>query len=134
MAEKRQVPEVNFALQHNLGLGGAVVVAIYAKGFENANVGVGRNDVGVGSNDGSVAKSSFKSSGVFDKIEQTLKSDAGENLVAKIKGVFAFKVKVTIFCCRQFCSKNSRGLFYKTLLKMKKEKIYRSIFSVTISP
>ena len=102
MAEKRQVPKVNFALQHNLGLGGAVVVAIYAKGFENANVGVG-------SHDGSVAKSSFKSSGVFDKIQQTLKSDAGENLVAKINGVFAFKVKVTIFCCRQFCSNNSRG-------------------------
>ena len=31
MAEKRQVPNARVALQHNLGLGGACVVAIYKK-------------------------------------------------------------------------------------------------------
>jgi sterol carrier protein 2 len=30
---KRQVPNVKYALQHNVGLGGAVVVTIYKKGF-----------------------------------------------------------------------------------------------------
>jgi sterol carrier protein 2 len=30
---KRQVPGAVIALQHNLGLGGAVVVAFYKKGF-----------------------------------------------------------------------------------------------------
>ena len=31
MADKRQVKDVKTALQHNLGLGGACVVAIYKK-------------------------------------------------------------------------------------------------------
>jgi len=31
---KRQVPNVKYALQHNLGLGGAAVVTIYKKGFD----------------------------------------------------------------------------------------------------
>lgn len=33
LAEKRQVPGVKLALQHNLGLGGAVVVSLYRLGF-----------------------------------------------------------------------------------------------------
>jgi sterol carrier protein 2 len=32
-ADKRQVPGAKIALQHNLGLGGAAVVAVYRKGF-----------------------------------------------------------------------------------------------------
>jgi sterol carrier protein 2 len=32
-AEERQVPGAKLALQHNLGLGGAVVVALYQLGF-----------------------------------------------------------------------------------------------------
>ena len=31
IASKRQVPNLTYALQHNLGLGGACVVAIYKK-------------------------------------------------------------------------------------------------------
>ena len=31
IASKRQVPNLKYALQHNLGLGGACVVAIYKK-------------------------------------------------------------------------------------------------------
>ena len=34
-ADKRQVPDAKLALQHNLGLGGAVVVALYKMGFSN---------------------------------------------------------------------------------------------------
>ena len=33
MASKRQVPNAQVALQHNIGLGGAVVVALYRLGF-----------------------------------------------------------------------------------------------------
>ena len=33
MASKRQVPNAKVALQHNIGLGGAVVVALYQLGF-----------------------------------------------------------------------------------------------------
>lgn len=36
MAGLRQVPNAKLALQHNIGLGGAVVVAIYRLGFTNA--------------------------------------------------------------------------------------------------
>ncbi len=32
-ADKRQVPGAKVALQHNIGLGGAVVVTMYRKGF-----------------------------------------------------------------------------------------------------
>ncbi|KAL4714865.1 hypothetical protein ACJJTC_012537 [Scirpophaga incertulas] len=35
-AGERQVPRARIALQHNLGLGGAVVIAMYRKGFQNA--------------------------------------------------------------------------------------------------
>jgi hypothetical protein len=41
------------------------------------------------------AKAQFKSGLIFDQIEEALKAD-GETLVAKVKGVFAFKVKVRI--------------------------------------
>ena len=34
-ADKRQVTGAKLALQHNLGLGGAVVVALYKKGFSS---------------------------------------------------------------------------------------------------
>lgn len=33
LAGKRQVPKARLALQHNIGLGGAAVVALYALGF-----------------------------------------------------------------------------------------------------
>ena len=33
LADKRQVPGAKVALQHNIGLGGAVVVALYRMGF-----------------------------------------------------------------------------------------------------
>lgn len=36
-AEARQVANAKIALQHNLGLGGAVVVALYKMGFANDN-------------------------------------------------------------------------------------------------
>ena len=33
IADARQVDNVKYALQHNIGLGGAVVVTMYARGF-----------------------------------------------------------------------------------------------------
>lgn len=39
LADKRQVPNAKIALQHNLGLGGAVVVTLYKKGFADRNLG-----------------------------------------------------------------------------------------------
>lgn len=36
-ADKRQVPNAKVALQHNIGLGGATVVALYRKGFPKSS-------------------------------------------------------------------------------------------------
>lgn len=37
-AEKRQVPGARVALQHNIGLGGAAIVALYRLGFMNSKL------------------------------------------------------------------------------------------------
>lgn len=42
MADKRQVPGAEIALQHNLGLGGACVIALYKK--YRRGIGKVRND------------------------------------------------------------------------------------------
>ena len=60
------MPNVRLALQHNIGLGGAVVVTLYRKGFPSR--GRGR---GVGA--AQVAGGSLKSAIVFDAIEDRLK-------------------------------------------------------------
>lgn len=39
VAGRRQVPNAKLALQHNIGLGGAVVVALYKLGFPGASEG-----------------------------------------------------------------------------------------------
>uniref|UniRef100_A0A665VK68 Sterol carrier protein 2 n=1 Tax=Echeneis naucrates TaxID=173247 RepID=A0A665VK68_ECHNA len=75
-AGKRQVPGAKVALQHNIGLGGAVVVALYRMGFPQEASGL----------------EGFKAYPVFKEIEKRLKEE-GEQLVKKMGGVFAFKVK-----------------------------------------
>merc|ERR1712045_525621 len=77
----RQVPGAKVALQHNLGLGGAVVVALYRMGAS-----------AIDRNSAVMSPSDFKSAMIFDGINQAL--DAyGEDLVKNVKGIFAFKVK-----------------------------------------
>uniref|UniRef100_A0A3Q1I719 Sterol carrier protein 2 n=1 Tax=Anabas testudineus TaxID=64144 RepID=A0A3Q1I719_ANATE len=77
-ADRRQVPGAKVALQHNIGLGGAVVVTLYRMGFPQ-HTSSGN------------AQEGFKSYAVFKEIEQHLEKE-GEQLVKKIGGVFAFKV------------------------------------------
>ncbi|XP_029309844.1 sterol carrier protein 2 [Cottoperca gobio] len=88
LADKRQVPGAKVALQHNIGLGGAVVVALYRLGFpqeaSSRIAAVPRSSVG--------GVEGFKAYSVFKELEKNLRED-GEQLVKKIGGVFAFKVK-----------------------------------------
>ncbi|RXN00677.1 Non-specific lipid-transfer protein [Acipenser ruthenus] len=70
-AGKRQVPGAEVALQHNIGLGGAVVVTLYRMGFPQV---------------ASTSASWLWSSG------SQIEAD-GNQFVKKIGGVFAFKVK-----------------------------------------
>uniref|UniRef100_A0A3P8RTI1 Sterol carrier protein 2 n=1 Tax=Amphiprion percula TaxID=161767 RepID=A0A3P8RTI1_AMPPE len=88
LAGRRQVPGAKLALQHNIGLGGAVVVALYRMGFpQEERSYITAVPASAGSN-----LEGFKAYPVFKEIEKQLQQD-GEKLVKKVGGVFAFKVK-----------------------------------------
>lgn len=86
MAGKRQVKGAKVGLQHNLGLGGAVVISIYRLGFPNA-----RQQIQAVPASSSAAKD-FKCNVIFEEIKENLDKD-GPGWVKKMKGVFCFKVK-----------------------------------------
>ncbi|KAK3755293.1 hypothetical protein QZH41_014603, partial [Actinostola sp. cb2023] len=83
---KRQVAGARVGLQHNLGLGGAVIIALYRLGFPQQRFRPVTAYTSASSPDG------FKAKAVFDEIEKQMKSD-GANYVKKIKGVFCFKIQ-----------------------------------------
>lgn len=86
-AGKRQVPGAKVALQHNIGLGGAVVVTLYKMGFPEA-----ARTHQIEAAPTSSAVDGFKANLVFKEIEKKLEEE-GEQFVKKIGGIFAFKVK-----------------------------------------
>ncbi|XP_055886729.1 sterol carrier protein 2-like isoform X1 [Biomphalaria glabrata] len=86
-AGKRQVSNAKVALQHNLGLGGAVVVSLYRMGFPNSL----KPSIQAVATSSTVEKD-FKSAAMFSEIKKALDAD-GANIVKKMKGVFCFKVK-----------------------------------------
>ncbi|ESN92033.1 hypothetical protein HELRODRAFT_181809 [Helobdella robusta] len=75
LADKRQVGGAKIALQHNVGLGGAVVITIYKLGYPEL-ASEGRR---------------FQIKSVFDAIENELEKK-GEELTKKVNGIFCFKV------------------------------------------
>ncbi|KAK1164266.1 non-specific lipid-transfer protein [Acipenser oxyrinchus oxyrinchus] len=87
-AGKRQVPGAKVALQHNIGLGGAVVVTLYRMGFPQ----VARSHIQAVHTNAAAGQGGFKAHMVFKEIEKKLQED-GNQFVKKIGGVFAFKVK-----------------------------------------
>ncbi|XP_074506694.1 sterol carrier protein 2 [Sebastes fasciatus] len=87
-ADRRQVPGAKVALQHNIGLGGAVVVTLYKLGFPQE----ARSHVGAVPTSSASGLEGFKAYPVFKEIEKQLQEE-GEKLVKKVGGVFAFKVK-----------------------------------------
>ncbi|CAL4070243.1 unnamed protein product [Meganyctiphanes norvegica] len=82
-ADARQVKGVKLALQHNIGLGGAAVVALYKKAFTGSDHGIVAQPT--------AASASFESDEIFAKISEALKAD-GETLIKKVKGVYCFIV------------------------------------------
>ncbi|XP_072853732.2 sterol carrier protein 2 [Pogona vitticeps] len=86
-AGKRQVPGAKVALQHNLGLGGAVVISLYKMGFPET----ARNRQ-IQAVPTKAAVEGFKADLVFKEIEKKLQEE-GEQYVKKIGGIFAFKIK-----------------------------------------
>ncbi|XP_054281503.1 sterol carrier protein 2 [Macrosteles quadrilineatus] len=91
-AGRRQVANARLALQHNIGLGGAVVVALYELGFPNYrwyNTRVTLNPVSI-TDDPSV----FKATALFKVLEEAMQEDK-ENMIEKVRGIYCFKVKNT---------------------------------------
>ncbi len=83
-AGERQVPNCKYALQHNIGLGGAVVVAIYTLApFAT----VSKMDSAAQPQVAPV----LKSAQFFSSIEEKLKTE-GKSLVGKINAVIGFNV------------------------------------------
>uniref|UniRef100_A0A2K5MLX5 propanoyl-CoA C-acyltransferase n=1 Tax=Cercocebus atys TaxID=9531 RepID=A0A2K5MLX5_CERAT len=89
-AGRRQVPGAKVALQHNLGLGGAVVVTLYKMGFPEAASSFRTHQIEAAPTNS--ASDGFKANLVFKEIEKKLEEE-GEQFVKKIGGIFAFKVK-----------------------------------------
>ncbi|CAK8689141.1 unnamed protein product [Clavelina lepadiformis] len=105
-AGKRQVPGAKLALQHNLGIGGAVVLTMYKLGFPEARkewlkrqggqprehpqpvMGqlVSQATSGVADSDG------FKTTPVFLEIKKAMEAD-GKSYIKKVNGVIAFSIK-----------------------------------------
>lgn len=87
-AGARQVPNARLALQHNIGLGGAVVVALYQLGFpqyQNPAVGVRRTTTAV------VSEDSFSATPYLKILQQAMLDDE-DNLIEKHRAVYGLKV------------------------------------------
>ncbi|GFR93708.1 non-specific lipid-transfer protein-like [Elysia marginata] len=87
-AQKRQVPGVEACLQHNLGLGGAVVITLYKLGFPEA----ARSRQIQAQPTSGLSSPGFQSGAIFENMQKSLEENGAE-IVKKVKGVFKFKVK-----------------------------------------
>ncbi|XP_017885836.1 non-specific lipid-transfer protein [Ceratina calcarata] len=85
LAGKRQVPKAKLALQHNIGLGGAVVVALYRMGFPQHQSVIKKYT------NATVNPEKFKANALFKLLEIAMQEDE-ENLIEKVRGVYGFKV------------------------------------------
>lgn len=99
-AGKRQVQGAKLALQHNIGLGGAVIVALYKLGFPDSAPNLAKKAVApppvssgpVKQNKtGSVDPNSFKASPFLKLLETVMKEDT-DGLVEKARGIYGLKV------------------------------------------
>ncbi|XP_012340820.1 non-specific lipid-transfer protein isoform X2 [Apis florea] len=84
-AGKRQVPKAKLALQHNIGLGGAVVVALYRMGFPQQFEKTKKNS------SATPDPNQFKANALFKLLEIAMQEDK-DNLIEKVRGVYGFKV------------------------------------------
>lgn len=88
LADKRQVPGAKLALQHNIGLGGAVVVALYQLGFpqQQQQQSVVKRNVSAHPD-----PDTFQANALFKLLEISMQEDE-DGLIDSVRGVFGFKV------------------------------------------
>lgn len=91
-AGKRQVNNVRYALQHNIGLGGAAVVGIYTLGFPKSSPTSSTSSTSnnSGSSDLKSTTTQHKSGKFFEDIEAMLKKDS--TMVSKINAIIEFNI------------------------------------------
>lgn len=94
-AGKRQVQGAKLALQHNIGLGGAVVVALYRLGFPSAAPSTAKATKPA---TGASAQSNFSPDGAGFQVtpllrilEQAMQEDQ-DKLIEKVRGIYGFRV------------------------------------------
>lgn len=91
-ADKRQVAGAKLALQHNVGLGGAVVLGLYKLGFPEARKATSAAPKVVGGNSKiKPTPDGFLVSPLMAIFEQAMAEDT-ENLIEKVRGIYGFKV------------------------------------------
>ncbi|KAL5237837.1 hypothetical protein ACI65C_005247 [Semiaphis heraclei] len=90
-AGKRQVPGAKVALQQNIGLGGAVVVALYKQGFPKTSQ-IPKIEVAKPTTDKDPKV--FKVFKIFKILEEAMLDDK-ENIIERVRGIYCFKVTNT---------------------------------------
>ncbi|XP_060859122.1 sterol carrier protein 2 [Metopolophium dirhodum] len=90
-AGKRQVPGAKVALQQNIGLGGAVVVALYKQGFPKTSQTL-KTEVAKPTTDKDPTV--FKVFKIFKILEEAMLDDK-ENIIERVRGIYCFKVTNT---------------------------------------
>lgn len=99
-AEKRQVQGVKLALQHNLGLGGAVVLGLYRHGFpehrKQSNLSIASPQkagpkIPGGNSKIKATPDGFLVSPLMKIFEEAMAEDK-EGLIEKVRGIYGFKV------------------------------------------
>lgn len=86
-AGKRQVPNAKLGLQHNIGLGGAVVVGLYRLAFPGNSPATPAPSKSADKSEGS----GFLVSPYLKVLEQAMQEDQ-DNLIEKVRGIYGFKV------------------------------------------
>lgn len=90
-AGKRQVPNAKLALQHNIGLGGAVVVALYRLGFSSNNNAASKTTAPPSKAANNSEGAGFLVTPYLKVLEQAMQEDQ-DNLIEKVRGIYGFKV------------------------------------------
>lgn len=115
-ADKRQVENAKLALQHNLGLGGAVVVALYRLGYPETRKSLNLSIASApkpktaaaapklpgGNSKIKPTPDGFLVTPLMAIFEEAMREDK-ENLIEKVRGIYGFKVKYSFYSMhRQF--------------------------------
>lgn len=97
-AGKRQVQGAKLALQHNIGLGGAVVVGLYRLGFPNTKSTANKPTSNKTSNSSTNAANQFSPDGKgfavtpYLRVLEIAMQEDQDNLIERVRGIYGFRV------------------------------------------